>query len=137
MFYILLISRQIFLGPFPFYIHTHPVDEVSKNFPPKKKRSKFRHDALLRNNSIFLKPSEKSQLFSNTLISIQRSKNANRATPSEMTFKAPSENLVKGGGGGEGFPLILFPRAACRSQLPGSIKRLVKGGPQGIHDLIC
>ncbi len=51
-----------------------------------------------RNNLAFLKPTRRKPTFCLPLLEIiERSKNVNRATPSEMIFKAPSEKLVNRG----------------------------------------
>ena len=77
--------------------------EVNQILPPKKSKIKSADTPTphppQKLPSFSFPPQKKSIFFSKPLQNIQKTKCTNAATPSEMTFKAPSENLIYGGGG--------------------------------------
>lgn len=77
------------------FISTIPSPEISQNLPPRKKRSNYLHNVLLRKAKFFFTPSRKSH-FSSKLpqkYSIDETV-LTEHPPSVMTFVDPSENLI-------------------------------------------
>ena len=73
---------------------SHPIDEVSQDLSPKKKDQSADSIPPLEISSFFLSHKEKEAFSPQPLI-----KSKELINLSKMAFIAPSENLIKGGGG--------------------------------------
>ena len=83
----------------PFNIHIPPVDELSQNLLPKKKKIKVptQHPPQKLTDFSF-PPQKKTNFSSNPSEKAAKIKGSGRINPSETTFLAPSEKLVNRGG---------------------------------------
>ena len=96
----LCACKQLFRA-IPFNIHTPPVDELSQNLPPKKKKIKVptQHPPQKLTDFSF-PPQKKTNFSSNPSEKAAKIIGSGRINPSETTFIAPSEKVVNRGGGG-------------------------------------